>query len=282
MPPYLRLIRGGNVAISFLGTVVAGLAVAGLGFSVPLRLVAFLLLAGASPACVTAAGNVLNDLGDVGSDRQNHPDRPLVTGAISLPAARSLAIGLFVAAPLLALPVALAQPALAVVLALAIGAVLAYEYRFKSRGLPGNLLVAFLTGAVFLYGGSAAGGIVAVVPFAGLAFLATLSREVIKDMEDAKGDVDRRTLPQTRGFGTASIVARASVGLAIALSPAPAFTFLAGQFRPELAYLALVGIADAVFVASVAWLPERLHREQSLSKGAMSLALLAFLSTALR
>jgi hypothetical protein len=37
-----------------------------------------------------------------------------------------------------------------------------------------------------------------------------------------------------------------------------------------------------VFVASVLWLPNRLHREQSLSKGAMSLALLAFLSTALR
>jgi hypothetical protein len=35
-------------------------------------------------------------------------------------------------------------------------------------------------------------------------------------------------------------------------------------------------------VVSVVWLPKRLHREQTLSKGAMTVALLAFLAAAFR
>ena len=47
-------------------------------------------------------------------------------------------------------------------------------------------------------------------------------------------------------------------------------------------YLALVVIADALFVASVVSLPRNLHREQTLSKVAMTVALLAFLAAAFR
>lgn len=282
MHPYLRLVRAGNLVISFVGTIIAGLAAFGGVGHVSFQVIALLLLAAASTVCVTAAGNVLNDLLDLDSDRTNHPERPLVTGAVPVRRARGLTVSLFVAAPLLAAPVAWAHPEVGLILALAIGSVLAYEFRFKAEGLSGNLLVAFLTGAVFLYGGAAVGDVGAVLPFAALAFLATASREVIKDMEDAEGDRDRRTLPRTRGMGAASGVARGTVGLAIVLSPVPAFTFLSGNLPFQLLYLGLVAAADAVFVASVLWLPDRLHREQSLSKGAMSLALLAFLSTALR
>jgi geranylgeranylglycerol-phosphate geranylgeranyltransferase len=280
--PYLRLVRVGNVAVSFVGTVVGGLAARGLGISLgPLTGVDLLLAAG-STACVTAAGNTLNDYLDRESDRVNHPDRPLVLGQIRPDRARGLAAFLLVASALLIAPVLPAAPLLGLLLALAIGALLAYELRWKSEGVAGNLLVALLTGLVFIYGGAAVGAPLPVLPFAAMAFLATLSREIIKDMEDAAGDLDRRTLPRLRGMGTAAVVARGAVLGAILLSPIPILTYLVPSLAVRVTYGAIVAVADGIFVASVLRLPNDLHREQSLSKGAMTVALLAFLATAFR
>jgi geranylgeranylglycerol-phosphate geranylgeranyltransferase len=280
--PWGKLVRIGNTLVSFFGTIVGGLAAYGSFFAFPVGHWELVLLAAGSTACVTAGGNVLNDILDRESDRTNHPDRPLVTGAISVRGAKGLTVGLFVASVVLVIPVIPVAPLVGVILAVALAALLTYEFRFKSLGLAGNLMVAFLTGAVFLYGGAAVGNVVVVIPFALMAFFATLSREVIKDMEDVAGDVDRRTLPQTHGMGTASVLARASVAVAVALSPIPVLTFLQGSLSVAIIYLGLVLAADALFVVSVLWLPKQLHREQTLSKGAMTVALLAFLATAFR
>lgn len=280
--PALRLVRLSNVLVSFAGTVVGGLVARGAGVAVPLAVYGALALAAASSAMVTAGGNVLNDVLDVDGDRVNHPDRPLVTGAIRVATARILAAALLVASLLTVLPIVLATPWVAVIWAVAVGALLTYEFRFKALGLAGNLLVAFLTAAVFLYGGAAAGAPALLVPFALMAFGATLSREVIKDMEDAEGDVDRRTLPRVRGFGAATLVARAAVVVAIGLSPLPLLSFLRLSSGAGIIYLGLVLVADGLFVYSVARLPRDLHREQTVSKGAMTVALLAFLAAAFR
>jgi geranylgeranylglycerol-phosphate geranylgeranyltransferase len=280
--PALRLVRVGNLGVSFVGTIVGGLAARGAGVALSAELWLFVLLAAASTALVTAGGNVLNDVLDLDGDRVNHPDRPLVTGAISLGTARILAIGLFVAGIEVAIPVVLKEPLLGLILAIAVGSLLGYEFRLKARGFVGNLTVALLTGLVFLYGGAAVGNAVVMAPFAAMAFLATLSREVIKDVEDMAGDVGRATLPMTHGVPTASGVARASVGAAIALSFVPLVWFVRLASVAGIMYLGLVLAADAVFVASVAYLPQRLHGEQTLSKVAMTVALLAFLAVAFR
>ncbi|MCI4333413.1 MAG: geranylgeranylglycerol-phosphate geranylgeranyltransferase [Thermoplasmata archaeon] len=282
MHPWLHLIRLGNTLTALAGTVVGGLAARGAGLPTSSAFWLVLLLAALSTACVTAGGNVVNDILDRESDRTNHPDRPLVTGTISVRAARTGAAALLVAGGLAIVPVALTAPLLVPIFLAAVAALLAYEFRFKSVGFGGNLLVASLTGAVFLYGGAAAGNVVVVVPFALMAFGATLSREVIKDMEDAGGDRDRRTLPQTRGFGFASGTARLAVALALVLSPVPVLTYLAPTSIAGIMYLASVVAADALFVVSVLWLPRQLHREQTLSKAAMTVALLAFLAVAFR
>jgi geranylgeranylglycerol-phosphate geranylgeranyltransferase len=280
--PYLTLVRAGNVAVSFAGTIVGGLSARGTGLSWTSFELVVLLLAGLSTSCVTAAGNVLNDLGDQASDRINHPDRPLVTGAVSVTAARRLTWGLFLASVALVVPVFGAAPWLVPVLVSALLVVLAYERSLKSRGLPGNGAVAYLTAAVFLYGGAAAGNVLVVLPFAAMAFGATLSREIIKDMEDAGGDIDRRTLPRTRGLAISSVAARVAVAAAILLSPVPLFTFLSPWSAGGIMYLALVLAADALFVVSVASLPRQLHREQTVSKAAMTVALVAFLAASFR
>ncbi|MGC2205138.1 MAG: geranylgeranylglycerol-phosphate geranylgeranyltransferase [Thermoplasmata archaeon] len=282
MHPALRLVRAGNLVVSFVGTVVGGLAARGMGVSEPSRFWILVVLAAVSTALVTAGGNVLNDLLDLEGDRVNHPGRPLVTGAISVAGARTLAIGLFVAGIEVAIPVVLVEPLVGVLLAVAVAALLGYEFRFKAAGFAGNLLVGALTGMVFLYGGAAAGNVLLMLPFAAMAFGATLSREVIKDMEDLAGDAGRRTLPMTHGIPFASGIARGAVAGAIALSFVPLVWFLRASSVAGIMYLALVLAADAIFVLSVASLPLRLHREQTLSKVAMTVALIAFLVVAFR
>jgi geranylgeranylglycerol-phosphate geranylgeranyltransferase len=280
--PLLRLVRAGNLGVSFVGTIVGGLAALGAGVGLPLTAWIDVLLAAASTSLVTAGGNVLNDLLDVEGDRTNHPERPLVTGAVSVAGARSLTVGLFVAGVLVAVPVVLREPAVGLILAVAVAALLGYELALKARGLVGNLVVALLTGLVFLYGGAAVGDWLVVAPFAAMAFLATLSREVIKDMEDVAGDVGRSTLPKTRGLPVAGAVARVSVAAAIALSAVPLLWYVHPASVAGIMYLVLVLAADGVFVLSVAYLPARLHWEQTMSKLAMTVALFAFLAVAFR
>jgi geranylgeranylglycerol-phosphate geranylgeranyltransferase len=280
--PFLRLVRLNNALVSFAGTIVGGLAALGAGLAIGWSSWGALVLAAASTACVTAGGNVLNDVRDVASDRVNHPGRPLVTGAVRVETARGLVVALLVVAALLIAPLALAHPFLPLTLLSAVGAVLGYEFRWKSRGLSGNALVAYLTAAVFLYGAAAVSSPTMVLVFAAMAFGATLSREIIKDMEDAAGDVERSTLPRVYGMGLAGAGARVSVAAAIVLSPVPLATFLPWGSAAAIMYLGLVLAADALFVVSVARLPHDLHRGQTLSKGAMTVALLAFLATAFR
>ena len=282
MHPALRLVRAGNLGVSFVGTLVGGLVARGAGISVPSILWLFLALAGVSTALITAGGNVLNDLLDLEGDRVNHPDRPLVTGEISVGSARALAVILFVGGTLVAVPVAFSEPLVAAILAAAILLLVAYEFRFKRVGFLGNLVVAFLTGMVFLYGGAAAGNAVVLLPFAAMAFLATLSREVIKDMEDIAGDVTRSTFPKTYGMNAATGLARAAVVGGIVLSFVPLAWFVALASWVGIIYLVLVGAADAIFGVSIGYLPDRLHYEQTMSKVAMTVALFAFLVVAFR
>jgi len=280
--PALRLVRFGNTLVSFAGTIVGALAASGHGVFLPASTWLVFALAALSSAMVTGGGNVLNDILDREGDRRNHPDRPLVTGEISVRAARWLSGGLLAGSAVVVLPVILLAPWLAPILIAAVAALFAYELHFKSRGLSGNALVAFLTAGVFLYGGAAANRPLLLVPFALMAFAATLSRELIKDMEDAEGDVDRRTLPRVHGFPMATALARIAVAAALALSPVPLLFLVAPTSGAGIMYLALVLAADALFVLSVATLPKDLHRGQTVSKAAMTVALLAFAATAFR
>jgi geranylgeranylglycerol-phosphate geranylgeranyltransferase len=294
--PWVRLLRPGNGAISFIGTVVGGLAATGISHGNLLREVAILLAAAFTTFLANSGGNVLNDYLDREGDRKNHPDRPLPQGEVEPGQVRVYSAGLFVASaiPLLALAALGDLPSGIIgsllpflIWGFAVALLLLYELRWKANGLVGNSTVGLLTGTVFLFGAAVVGSPVLIIPLAGMATLATLSREVIKDMEDVEGDVDRRTLPREHGMGVATGAARAAVIAAIVLSPLPSLTWLppfsGGTVSlAGIIYLALVAAADLVFVVSVKDLPEQLHREQSLSKLAMVVALIGFLGAGLR
>ena len=76
-----------------------------------------------------------------------------------------------------------------------------YSFILKKVVLIGNLLISFLTGLAFIFGGVTVGHFqYAVIP-AIFAFLINLLRELVKDMEDLKGDSQKGVLTFPYKYG---------------------------------------------------------------------------------
>ena len=275
MHPLLRITRPGNVLLSALALVAAGFVAVGPG-ALSQSAPQLALAAGAAMLCV-GGGNTLNDWFDRETDRANHPQRVLPRGELSPQAALNwarllLLTGLLVAGLLLDNPLPLAIAAGAIAL------LLAYELRLKATGLPGNAIVGLLAGGLFLYGGAATGTPGATLWLAGLAALATLSRELLKDVQDLAGDSDRRTLPARIGPAATLQLATVVLLLAVALSLTAYAQF---DGRGATAYLALVILADGWMLngCRLALAGDPRAGQQALKQG-MGVAMLAFIAGA--
>jgi len=220
---------------------------------------------------VTGAGNVVNDYFDREIDAVNRPGRPIPSGRISPDRALAWSIILFFAGCLFAHfinPLALAIATF--------NSVLLYLYARNLKVTPfaGNSAVGYLTGSTFLFGGAAGSNVEITVFLFLLASLATLSREIEKDIEDVAGDraSGARTLPIVIGERKSSILAASFVVAAIGLS------YLAPLGR---AYLVAVTVADLLFLAALASiLKGEASRAQKRLKTGMAAALAAFLVAA--
>src|SRR2546426_970608 len=111
--------------------------------------------------------------------------------------------------------------------------------------------------------------------FAALAFLATLGREITKDIEDIRGDVDRLTLPRRIGASRAGLVAGLALALCVTLSFLPLYF---GVLR--IGYAVLVLPADGMFIYAALHSAANPARSQRVTKYAMIVALAAFLAGA--
>ena len=193
---------------------------------------------------ITAAGNVINDYFDAEIDGINRPDRPIPSGAVRKGAARSFAITLFLAGILVALFTGPLCLAIAVFNSLLLAL---YAARLKSMPVVGNIAVSYLSASIFLFGGAfaGAGGLIANLPLASIAFFATLSRELLKDAEDVEGDAagGARTFPMQAGIAATARLAFGCVLLAAAASLLP--VFLWGGW-----YLAGIAVVDIIIVAA--------------------------------
>lgn len=264
---FLTLTRPGNAVaagvLTFTGAFVAGGALAR-----PLAVLAAVL----ATACATAAGNAVNDYFDRNIDRINRPDRPIPSGAVSPREALVFSGVLFVGA----VAAALTLPWIALLIAVAnLSALLAYTKVFK--GLPGvgNVVVAYLTGSTFLFGGAAVGRPLGAVVLFALAALATLTRELIKDVEDIEGDREEglRTLPIEVGERVTLWLGVAVLALAVVASAVP---YLNGTFGPV--YLAVVVPADVLMLTAALRSFENPGRGQRHLKQWMFLAAGAFVA----
>jgi geranylgeranylglycerol-phosphate geranylgeranyltransferase len=263
---FLEIMRPGNCLMAGIAALI-GLLVAD---ARPEPLTAALVLL--AVFVVTGAGNAVNDYFDREIDAVNRPGRPIPSNRISPDRALAWSIFLFALGCIFAIfinPLALAIAAF--------NSILLYLYARNLKVTPfaGNLAVGYLTGSTFLFGGAAGNDIEITAFLFLLASLATLSREIEKDIEDVAGDraSGAKTLPIVIGERKASILAAAFVVAAIVLS------YLAPLGR---AYLAAVTVADLLFLVALASiLKGEAAKAQKMLKMGMAAALVAFLVAAL-
>lgn len=266
--PRLELMRVGNGLMAGLGVVVAaGIASGGVPpvYSTFLAFLAtFFILSG---------GNVVNDFFDVKVDKKNKPHRPLPSGRITEKRAVKLAYACFAAG--------LAASALlniyCFVLAFTNTVLLVFYNKIKNLSFYGNFVVAFLVGSIFMFGGLAVQALnPSIYILSVLAALATLGREITKDIEDVDGDLDiKTTLSTIYGTDIAGKIGGVILLLVVLLSYWPSY-YLGEN------YLFAVFFADAIFAYCAARLifnAEKYAADvQRLQKGGMLLVLFAFIA----
>ena len=267
---YLHLIRPSNFVIAIASIFVACLLAGGtMGMLVPM------IAAALAGGVIGAGGMVINDLYDIEIDRINKPERPLPAGLIT----RKSALVTYAALSISGIVLSFFTSTAALIIALAaVPMIFAYSAYLKRTPLLGNLLVAFLTGLAFLYGGAAVGRMEATVMPAVFAFLINAGREVIKDMEDREGDAQlgARTLPIVYGMRTASIVSTILLAAVIVATIIPYATGMYG-----IRYYVLVNTGVNAVLLYVLWQlwrdqsPVMLHRLSVLLKYDMAVGLLA-------
>ncbi|MDS0256417.1 UbiA family prenyltransferase [Thermoplasmatales archaeon AK] len=266
MNSWVRIIRPVNGIMGIVGTVVS--AIIALGIDLTPRLVT-VAIASVCVFLVISGGNVINDIVDVETDRINHPERPLPSGKISRNAALYFSVFSFgLAIVLSALFISVYSVILVI---LAEGLLVSYEIKTKKLGLTGNITISILVGLIFIFGGVSVGVVTRMVLLFIMATLANFSREIIKDIQDMEGDVDRKTFPRLHGVKSSAIIAIASVVAAVATSFVP---YLLSIFN--IYYIYAVVVSDVFFLISAALITRDAKRSQNVSKLAMILGLVSF------
>jgi geranylgeranylglycerol-phosphate geranylgeranyltransferase len=275
MAGLVRLARPLNAGMSAIGVAVGGVVAVGREAwgvaAVPLA------LAATAAAAFTAGGNALNDLYDRETDGVNHPDRPLASGQMTVRTAWAFVGASFGVAAILAAFVNVFALGL---VALNAALMFSYEAGLKARGAPGNLVIAYLVGSLFLFAGVAvfretSEPLIRTGVLAALASVATLGREITKDIEDLRGDVDRRTLPRRIGVRAAGLLAAIALLAGAALSSLPLLFQVLGW-----GFAILVLPADGMFIYAAFHSAANPSRSQRVTKYAMIVALAAFLAGA--
>lgn len=176
---FLTLSRPLNVVIGMLSIFIGAFIT---GTINPLTKV---ILACFSGGIIAAAANVINDYYDIEIDKINKPKRPIAAGIITPGEGLIYSLVLFGLGMILGYFVnwqAFLISAFSAVL------LFLYSFRLKRTVLWGNLMVSLITALAFIYGGVAVNRLsYALIP-AIFSFFYHLGREIIKDIEDIKGD----------------------------------------------------------------------------------------------
>jgi 4-hydroxybenzoate polyprenyltransferase len=211
------LVRWPNLAIMLLSLVlVRGLLLPDQPLGAVLLAPRFGLLVLAA-LLVAAAGYIINDYYDVKIDAINRPDR-LVVGRV-LGRRHAMLAHVLLSGLGVLLAMALSCP-LGFVTMGAAALLWGYSARFKRLPLVGNVSIGTLTAALVLLPElQLLTGRQAVWLYALAAFLLTVVREIVKDLEDMRGDAQHgcRTLPLVWGVARSKWVAGFFLGCLVLL-----------------------------------------------------------------
>ncbi len=159
-----------------------------------------------STVLIAGAGYAVNDFFDIRADIINRPDRVLPSGKLSPKAAYIFSVALFVAGINISV---FTFKWLMFILAFVNSLLLFYYARnLKKDFLTGNILVAYTSASTFIYGALLSNNLNNCIWIILYAFLLTLLREIVKDMEDITGDsaIDANTLPLHLGVKKTSFI----------------------------------------------------------------------------
>jgi len=243
---------------------------------------------------ITAAGYVINDYFDAPVDMINRPSRVMLSRLIPrrMAIVVHLTLSIIGVAAGIYLSFAIRLSFLSMIFLLVPGILWFYSTTYKRQFLLGNLIVAFLTALVPLmvilfevpllireYGREMVRNQIDfhtltawVGGYALFAFLFTLIREIVKDMEDFEGDraYGRNTLPVVLGLKTTRYVVLALTGVAVIFIAAVLALYLTDLMT--LLYtvlLVMAPLAFAVFRLLRASTAEQYHQVSSWLKGIM-------------
>jgi len=204
---------------------------------------------------IAAAGYLINNIFDQGTDRVNRPGSVIVGNGVSESTAYNIYIGLNVIGVGLGfyLSNGIGKPGFAALFVVIAATLYLYASSFKRSLLVGNLIIAMLLSVSILIVGiydlypiltfqnqSLLGVVFQIlIDYAVFAFMLNLVREIVKDLEDVNGDYNQgmNTLPIALG------VARTSkVVFALALVPAVALGWYIYTYIFHLTYAAIYSI----------------------------------------
>jgi len=275
LPASIDLVRLHNCVLAGIAVLV-GMIVAVASSDIMLPQAAF---AFAVAVLICGGGNATNDYYDRKIDRINRPERPIPSGRLKARDALLIGGGLFIIGILLS--ILLGVPC--IVLAVVNSVVLAfYAAELKRLGLVGNLIVGYLVGSTFLFGGLAAKNaqkLQALGILSAMAAVSTVGRELIKDIEDMKGDskIGLKTFPLSQGPRAAAVLAIVFIAAAIVLSPVPYLLNLFGKFYLTLVMISVLIFIGAAIIVARDQKPQVAGRASLACKVGMGIGLIAFL-----
>jgi len=234
----LEITRPENCVMVISAVLISLLA--GLGHLPPLNIAIPAVIVAAA---ITAGGNALNDYYDAEIDAVNKPDKPLPSGKISLRGLWTYSILLFIIGCAVAVKF---LPKVPMTIALVNSALLMlYAALLKKSGFVGNVIVSYLVASVFIFGSMIVGEWLIGAILAVVAFFTNAAREVLKDLEDVRGDAQdgAETLPLVTGGRKSMIIVAAFLLIAIIVSPLPFFLDILAW-----PYLVIVLAADFIIL----------------------------------
>ncbi len=237
----ILISRPANVFIAALSIFIAILLT---GTIQPIIKVIFACISG---SMIMAGSNTINDYFDLEIDKINKPNRPLVKGIISLNFTYRLAVIEFITGILIS--ILIGKLAFVIVVFTSLLLIL-YSRYLKQLPLIGNLVVSFSSGMAFIFGGVAVNRVRWTIVPAILAFFYHLGREMIKDVQDMKGDaqMNAKTFPLIFGKTNSLILITLIILLMLIILPLP---YVYHWYNISYLMTAVIGIYPVLIYAII-------------------------------
>lgn len=237
-----------------------------------INLIPLTILAIVSIFCFVSGGNAINDYFDREIDKINHPERPIPSGKVKSRQALIFAIFLFAISIILS---GFINFYASIIVLIAFLFQIFYEIKLKKYYITKNFTIAILTAILFIFGGIVIYNEIKISPsfiLGIIVFFAIFGREIIKDIEDFKGDSTRFTIPKKIGIKKAAYLSTILILFSIALSPLPYFIL-----NFNILYLILVSITDIIFIHALTIQIKNPKQSRKNIKIGMFIALIGFL-----